>query len=67
MVTSCTGILTGFEEDKKEFHNSISPFLADADVEEEEQDRIINQLWTKLKGDEVTPKNVKVQCKQLFT
>lgn len=49
------GVLACFEEDKKEFHNTLSPFLSDAEIEEDEQDVIIGSLWSKLKGDVATP------------
>jgi hypothetical protein len=63
-----SGILTGFEDDKKEFHSSISPFLSDAEIEEEEQESIINALWIKLKGEAVaTPKTKVIHFGKLFT
>lgn len=58
------GILTGFEEDRKEFYNSVAPFLSDADVDEGEQEDIVAALWKKLgKETVVTSPNTKVRIR----
>jgi hypothetical protein len=43
-------IFKDFDDDKKELKLSISPFLDDIEVDEEDQIDILNSLWESLRG-----------------